>query len=680
MLRLMPAAEETQMLKSPVENADLSASEAGRLARALKIRLVATLAIGVAGCSGADPMPLVPPAPVAPAASQATAARAHSAQVFASADPRYSFTDPDRRRKLASAFPAIDALIDAEMQQRRIPGIAVGIVIDGELAYAKGSGFADVEKKIEADADTIFRIGSISKSFTALALLSLRDEGVLALDDSLARWLPEASGLVYPTHDAAPITLRQMLTHTSGLPRQGFFDPEREPSEELITASLSGMALENAPGVVWQYSNVGFVLLGLAVGRAAHAPLREVAAKRILTPLGMTSTAWDRERLPAGRIATGYDPGPSGMPIPVPERRVGAAAGSEGIYSSVRDMARYIAMELDAYPPRSAPESGPVRRSTLRETHSTGFHKGLLVRLAEAPKKDESLIQASSSAYGFGWEAYQSCNFDHIVSHAGRMPGFTADVEMLPDHGVGIVALANTGRDDEPATIVARAVGKALKESGGLSKRSPALSPAFESAMKKLLAVYNRWDEAGYAAMLSAGREKMPEEKDELASYKALHGACNGFAPIDVLSPLSAHVKLDCEHGPFEMKILGTNDGLIVGFIGITPDAPIPPALKKVADRVTRLIGAWDEGTYAKHLAKTKKTKDETAAAFEALRGAHGACTVKSSRIEGFERAFVLDCQRGGRLSLKLMVEPKHTDTVVRYGFKSGGEGTCPVR
>src|SRR5262249_18455166 len=133
-------------------------------------------------------------------------------------------------------------------ESQKVPGMAVGVVIDGELAYAKGFGFADVEKKMKPDADTVFRIGSITKSFTALATLSLRDDGALALDDPLTTFMPEASGIVYPTRDAPPITLRQLLTHTSGLSRSGNLTDPHATSENDVMKSLQGLSLENTPG------------------------------------------------------------------------------------------------------------------------------------------------------------------------------------------------------------------------------------------------------------------------------------------------------------------------------------------------------------------------------------------------------------------------------------------------
>jgi CubicO group peptidase (beta-lactamase class C family) len=181
-------------------------------------------------------------------------------------------------RSSPPAFPAIDKAIAEEMAQQNLPGLAFGIAIDGELAYAKGYGVTDLDAKTVPDPDTVYRIGSITKSFTALAILSLRDDGVLGLDDPLVKWIPEASGIVYPSRDSRPITLRQLLDHTSGLPRD--FVPSSD--EAAFVESLDGIALQFAPGTSWSYSNLG--------SRGCWA-VRSVPRSRRSSPATRSSTA-----------------------------------------------------------------------------------------------------------------------------------------------------------------------------------------------------------------------------------------------------------------------------------------------------------------------------------------------------------------------------------------------------
>lgn len=649
---------------------------------------ISIAALALAGCGAADagPPPVAPKAEVPPAPTAAAkAAKADpppAAQVFASEAPELEFRDPERRKKLALAFPKIDVIAEEELKAQGIPSVAVGVVIDGELAYTKGFGVADLKTNARPDADTAYRIGSITKSFTALTLLSLRDQGALSLDDTLARWIPEAAQLVYPTRDSPPVTLRQMLTHTSGLPRLGKFSytqADRGPSVDEVVKSLIGYSVENAPGTIKEYSNLGYSLLGIVAGRAGRAPLREVMGKRLLAPLGMTSTVWDRAGVPPERLATAYAKGPGGELKPVDHWVLGDSEGSGGLYSTVRDMARYVALQLDAYPPRSAPESGPLKRSSVREAHFNALKESFQVRLGDAPRKGESLVDARASSYGYAWVSEQTCELEEIVWHNGGTDGYSTVIALLPKQGVGVIALANVATV-QPEVIMKRAL-LALQKSGGLSKRIRKLPEAFKPAMKKFLAVYNTWSEDGYKAMLTPGRSvPMSDEKTELEGYKSLHGACKGSSLIRVNGPNDAVFKMDCERGALAMAVTLANDGLIAGFVGTSRDLPIPPDLRKVADRVVGLVKKWDEGVYKRHLAKVKRPRDAAVKLFDDLRAAHGACEVKSMINVGFDKKLVLECERGGDVTLALAIDPKSQDTVNAYMFRGVGGGTCPVR
>jgi hypothetical protein len=231
------------------------------------------------------------------------------------------------------------------------------------------------------------------------------------------------------------------------------------------------------------------------------------------------------------------------------------------------------------------------------------------------------------------------------------------------------------------AVRISRRILQALERTGGLSKRSRALSPAFDPAMKKLLLVYNDWNEVEYHAMLREGRREVSNEREELAGYKELHGACHGYAPLEARTPLEATFKMECERGPFEMRVaLWPSDGLIDGFIGVSRDAPAPKDLRLAAERLTGLIRKWDPGTFTRYLAQTKKPKAQALAEFDALRSAHGACIVKSSIVEGFDRSFDLECDRGGDLSLVLEVAKKDPNQIASYSFRGARDATCPVR
>ena len=202
------------------------------LHRSLAVMLALSPSAFLVGCGGAAARP-PSPAPVAtipvPPQEPPTAS-----QAFAEEGPPLAFQDPERRKKLAVAFPGIDEIARDELVRQELPSIALGVVIDGDLAYARGFSARGGDATVEPDADTVFRIGSITKSFTAAVILSLRDEGALSLDDPLVRWVPEAAGLVYPTHDTPreprPPRPRSSRRCGPGCARHAPYEPVAEPS------------------------------------------------------------------------------------------------------------------------------------------------------------------------------------------------------------------------------------------------------------------------------------------------------------------------------------------------------------------------------------------------------------------------------------------------------------------
>ncbi|HWO19628.1 MAG TPA: serine hydrolase domain-containing protein [Kofleriaceae bacterium] len=624
---------------------------------------------------GAAAPPMAPPPSAAPAAAPAAAP---SRQVFAEADPGYAFTDPDRHKKLVAALPALDAAVAAEMARQNLPGFAIGVVIDGVLEYEKGFGVTDLETKARPDGDTVYRIGSITKSFAALALLAMRDAGKLDLDDPLARWIPEASGLVYPSRDSRPITLRQLHAHTSGLPRVGTYDGDNGPSEETIVRSLPGLALDLAPDAEWRYSNLAYSLLGIVVGRAAGEPFHDVVAKHILVPLGMTSTVWSHDDVPAGRLATAYEVSQAGLARTQPVRR-GAGSARGGIYSTVRDMGRYVAWQLSAYPPRSDRDDGPIRRATLREAHSTGIPMSGWGRLEPAPKPGEPLIAYSASTYGFGWIREQSCDFDDLVTHSGSIDSYRAQIALSPSRGVGVVVLTNFAHSD-PNAIARRALAE-LARTGALAKRVPRLSDAFPAAMQKLLAVQNQWDDAAYKAMIDpVWRSRLVEDRAELAGYKDLHGACRSFAPLHVASPTSARFKVECDRGALELDVsISSSSGLVTSFVGTSRGVAPPAGLRAQADAIVALIGKWDDGLHRRLLSKTKRSRADAQQYFADLRATQGACRIKGAVREALDWRMELDCDRGGGAALQLSLRDHDPAALDDYRVAPAGGG-CPRR
>jgi CubicO group peptidase (beta-lactamase class C family) len=611
-------------------------------------------------CGGPkSPQPAVGTTPptltTAPVLASATAPQPADEQLFARATPPPAFTDPDRRTKLAAAFPALDKALEQERATQGLPGVAIGIVIDGELAYAKGFGVVDPATKAVPDADTVYRIGSISKSFTGLALLSLRDEGLLDLDDSLARWIPEASKLTYPTRDERPITVRQLAQHTSGLPRMGPFDPENGPDEATVVGSLAKVALERAPGLESVYSNLGFSLLGIVVSHAAKRPLHDVVAARILAPLGMTSTGWDAATVPAGHLAPAFTKGPDAGAVPA--AKLGIADGAGGIYSSVRDMARYAAFLLAAYPPRDEDDRGPIRRATIREAHLTGFALEPHAAVMPNAKAAGQHVELDASAYGFGWVRRQTCTATDLVWHNGAIDSYRSYLALRTSSGIGVVVLTNFANANTEA-FTNRAI-EILEATGAMKPREAVISDAFTPTMATFLEVYNKFDKAKLQTILS--RPVDPREPDELAGYKALHGTCTAFKPTKMLPGGAARFAFTCERGQLEIDANFDGSGKIGGFIGRSPGVAPPANVVKIFTTALalHLNPTWNAASYKLVFPKQQIPEAQARAVSATLRTQFGTCKPGGYTHEGFGWTLDLKCTKAGAVALSIQFDGK---------------------
>src|SRR5947209_3469046 len=233
-----------------------------------------------------------------------------STLAMAAADrpPVPRFTDPARRAKLEAAFPAIQTIFEKFLEQRGIPGLSYGVVIDGDVAFVKGLGVRDRASQDPVTPDTVFRIASMTKSFTAMAVLRLRDAGKLSLEDPVSKWIPEFARFDYPTRDSAPIRIRNLMSHSAGFPEDNpWGDRQLAVTDETLTAWLrQGLPFSTAPGTAYEYSNYGFALLGRVVAKASGVSYREYLEKEILLPLGMRASTLDASAVPARLRAIGY--------------------------------------------------------------------------------------------------------------------------------------------------------------------------------------------------------------------------------------------------------------------------------------------------------------------------------------------------------------------------------------
>src|SRR5262245_19478559 len=354
--------------------------------------------------------------------------------------PVPQFRDPSRVSQLTEAARSAAPQLDEARKTLHAPGLSWGVVVDGAVVASGGSGVARIGEATAVNEDTVFRIASMTKSFTALAILALRDEGKLSLDEPAGKYVPELATMPLPTRDAPAITIRHLLTHSAGFPEDNPWGDRQlaQPRDTLTSWVRKGLPFSTSPGTADEYSNYGFALLGQIVARASGMPYRDFVNSRILRPLGMTSTYWDPADVPADRRAQGYRWNGSSWEeeIPLADGSFGAMGG---LMTSGRDLGRYVAFMLSAWPPRDDEDKGPVKRSSVREMQQGQRFSSLTAKTATATGP----MTAVTRAYAYGLNSASDCSYRFLVSHGGGLPGFGSNMTWLPEYGVGVYAMAN---------------------------------------------------------------------------------------------------------------------------------------------------------------------------------------------------------------------------------------------
>jgi len=388
-------------------------------------------------------------------------------------------------------FADVDTLAASYQQRGGQPGLAYGIVIGGELVHAAGFG----ERHLGGpppDADTVFRIASMTKSFTASAVLALRDDGALKLDDPAEEYVPELRGWPLVSPDSVRVSLRHLLTMTAGFPTDDPWGDRQQglPLGEFAAFLTGGVGFNWAPGTRFEYSNLGYAILGLVITAVTGVAYPDYIRDRLLRPLGMIRTGFEAAEFDAPMLALGYrrmrygdaqgGPGGSGgMGSPaarvwedgssplregfaagVPSR-VGRPSGADavhlwsevgldpcgafapmgGVFSCVRDLSRWVAGFAAAFPPGD-PEAGgghPLRRATRREMQLPQVPTGW-----DNPASFPGGTVPGPAAYGFGLFVDDHPVLGRVVSHSGGYPGFGSNMRWHPASGTGVIALGNS--------------------------------------------------------------------------------------------------------------------------------------------------------------------------------------------------------------------------------------------
>lgn len=341
--------------------------------------------------------------------------------------------------EVRAALDLFSAWVESQMAYAGLPGLSAGIVHDQTLVWARGFGYADVEGRAPATPETLYRIASITKLFTSTAIVQLRDAGRLRLDDPVETHLPWFR-LERRVADATPITIRHLLTHTSGLPREAgfpYWTDSSFPTIDEVREALGRQAAVLAPDTAWKYSNLALTLAGEIVSAASGVPYPDYIQRHILDPLGMRDTLVRTPAPDHPRLARGY-----GRRLPTGPRTLRPLTDARGLTpaanmtTSVRDLARFAMLQF-----RDGPAGGAqiLAGPTVREMQRVHW-----------------LEPDWQAGWGLGFRIVRQDGRTR-VGHGGAVSGYRTQLWCLPADRVAVVVLSNAD-DGNPLAGVEKAI------------------------------------------------------------------------------------------------------------------------------------------------------------------------------------------------------------------------------
>ena len=402
-----------------------------------------------------------------------------------------TFNDPGRLERIKNAMPVIEKMYKDFALANHFPGYAYGIVVDGELLYKGAEGYANLEEKIPATTSSMFRVASMSKSFTSLAVLHLRDAGKLKLDDPVEMYIPALKGQGL-TNDAPAITIRHLMSHSAGFPEDNpWGDRQLADSEKDLTDLISGkLSFSNVAGTEYEYSNLGFAMLGYIIHKASGLSYDVYIQKNILNPLGMDATTYEYTIIPKDKFAFGYRYINNIWRKEAPLKD-GIYGAMGGMITSIDMFGKYVAMHEAAWPERNEKESLPVKRSSIREMHQPA--RFISLNPSYRFPSGKKLALTGSYTYGLRWtiDAENKKN----IGHSGGLPGFGSNWQFLPDYGVGVILFANVTY--APTTQINTAVMDTLVQLAKLQPRQTSVSPILAKRQQELIKIIPNWENTG---------------------------------------------------------------------------------------------------------------------------------------------------------------------------------------
>jgi CubicO group peptidase (beta-lactamase class C family) len=454
---------------------------------------------------------------------------------------------------MAAALPEVDRIFANFQTDSHSPGLVYGIVANGQLVHVKGLGIQDIDRKRPVTADSLFRIASMTKSFTALSILKLREQGKISLDDLAETYVPEMRDWTYPA-DWPRIRVRDLLTHTAGFVTDNPWGDRQQvlPQAEFTAMLKAGVPLTRPAGTAYEYSNFGFAVLGRIIANVSGMPYRTYVERNLLQPLGMASSGFEVTEAPLEKRALGYrweDERWSAEPVMAD----GAFNAMGGLQVSANDYARYVSFLLSAWPARDGADAGPVKRESVRMlTEGVGFPA-----VVQRPGSTGATACRQAYIYGFGMRVAQDCELGLTVAHSGGYPGYGSFVLLMPDSGVGIFAFSN--RTYNSGTPPVWDAAMALYRAGAVQKRSMPVSPLLAQgyvAVGRIFAAGDVLAAKDNLAMNFLMDKDAAHWAQALAAVKAQSGTCATDAPIVPTGGMSGTFTWACAKGSVKGDVL----------------------------------------------------------------------------------------------------------------------------
>ena len=423
---------------------------------------------------------------------------------------------------------SIDRIARAYVDDRKTPGIAYGVVHGGRLLHAGGFGETGRDHRLP-DRHSVFRIASMTKSFTAAAVLMLRDEGALALDEPVSTYVPAVADIALPTGDAPPLTLRLLLTMSAGFPTDDPWADRQESmtAEEFEALLRAGPRFAGVPGTDYRYSNLSYAIIGRAVSNVSGQSFQRFVTDRFLGPMGLQSSCFSSDEVAIEHLVIGHRRSGDDWSA-VPFDRPGEFSPIGGLYSSVADLAIWISGFIDA-----------SRGSTVEDRHPLSAHSRREMQQAHrlsdvSTTTVDGAPHALAKAYGMGLTLERHTAWGDVVAHSGGYPGFGSNMRWHTASGFGIIALANATY--AAPGIAAAAMLQEILGHGAARTRPPVAWPeiaTMRAAVERLLV---EWDDDvadDVFAMNMDLDQPRAERRQHVRNVRARLGDIDVTAPAD---------------------------------------------------------------------------------------------------------------------------------------------------